>query len=136
MAREMRLQNFLTLSMLETSGRNRKEVPFMSVQSSEKIRFLSGSDRRERTVRSVLKGQSVLFYHYRSRLREPPSCRGGECTQPLNQPFVEPCRMAGAAPGLASSSVRPIGEEKKGQGRKEGRVYYRQDSCVRFHPTG
>ena len=32
MAREMRLQNFLTLSMLETSGRNRKEVPFMSVQ--------------------------------------------------------------------------------------------------------
>ena len=23
----------------------------------------SGSDRRERTVRSVLKGQSVLFYH-------------------------------------------------------------------------
>ena len=26
----------------------------------------SGSDRRERTVRSVLTGQSVLFYHYRS----------------------------------------------------------------------
>ena len=26
----------------------------------------SGSDRRERTVRSVLKGQSVIFYHYRS----------------------------------------------------------------------
>ena len=25
----------------------------------------SGSDRRERMVRSVLNGQSVLFYHYR-----------------------------------------------------------------------
>ena len=30
-----------------------------------KTRNLSGSDRRERTVRSVLKGHSVLFYHYR-----------------------------------------------------------------------
>ena len=28
--------------------------------------FWSGSDRRERTVPSVLNGQSVLFYHYRS----------------------------------------------------------------------
>ena len=27
---------------------------------------LSGSDRRERMVRSVLNGPSVLFYHYRS----------------------------------------------------------------------
>ena len=30
----------------------------------------SGSDRRERTVPSVLNGQSVLFYHYRSGITE------------------------------------------------------------------
>ena len=29
------------------------------------MRYSSGSDRRERTVPSVLNGQSVLFYHYR-----------------------------------------------------------------------
>ena len=31
----------------------------------EILRLISGCDRRERTVPSVLYGQSVLFYHYR-----------------------------------------------------------------------
>ena len=30
--------------------------------------YQSGSDKRERTVPSALKGQSVLFYHYRSSI--------------------------------------------------------------------
>ena len=36
------------------------------------LRSISGSDRRERTVRSVLKGQSVLFYHNHYCFIAPP----------------------------------------------------------------
>ena len=42
-------------------------VKFTDITSLDHSRIvLSGSDRRERIVPSVMNGKSVLFYHYRS----------------------------------------------------------------------
>ena len=41
---------------------------------SQSVSQLSGSDRRERTVRSVRNGPSVLFYHYRFSQLPPEQC--------------------------------------------------------------
>ena len=43
----------------------------------------SGSDRRERTVPSVLNGQSVLFYHYRSGSARGPNAKQTDGPQNL-----------------------------------------------------